>query len=48
MTRYRISARPQYGPFGSATEAILFALLLDLPTDWEAVSESRGFTFPTN
>lgn len=38
MTRYIITARPNYGPFDSATEALLLALLLDLPLDLRAVA----------
>jgi hypothetical protein len=37
VTRYRILARPELGPFLSASEAVLVAAILNLPMDWEAV-----------
>lgn len=38
MTRYALTARPDLGPFDSATEAVLFALAIGADARWEAVS----------
>lgn len=38
MTRYRLSAHPDKGTFGSVTEAVCFALLNGLNPNWEVVA----------
>lgn len=38
MTRYRLTAAPDLGTFEFATTALLLALSLGLPADFEAVT----------